>query len=207
MGKPVFALGSIILLIAGLSACAGGDGASQEMAVRQLIGQSYGAQYFDQIEQVQYTYNVRKGEQHNRRFWIWEPKSDRVTFDAMDYTDPVTYFRQDLHTNSSNLLKSIDAWFINDNYWFLFPFHVAMDTRTMVEDLGRQLHVHAAAHVELRGVGVEHGDGVSGRSPVDVGHHVAPLGEPLSVPRGHLGKNLGAAVAACQLIDLVDDAG
>ena len=138
MTKPVLTLSLIAMLIIALGGCAGGDKNSQAIAVRQLIGQSYGAQYFDQIEQVQYTYNVRKGEQHNRRFWIWEPKSDKVTFDAMDYTDPVTYFRNDLQTNSSNLLKSIDAWFINDNYWFLFPFHVARDTRTMIEDVGRR---------------------------------------------------------------------
>ena len=126
------------LLVIAITACAGGDKESEAKAVRQLIGKSYGAQYFDQIEQVQYTYNMKKGEQHNRRFWIWEPRSGRVTFDAMDYTDPVTYFRKDLQSNSSNLLKSIDAWFINDNYWFLFPFHVARDTRTIIEDVGRR---------------------------------------------------------------------
>ena len=136
MTKPVLTGFMIGILIIGIFGCAGGGKESEAMAVRQLIGQSYGAQYFDQIEQVQYTYNVKKGEQQNRRFWIWEPKTDRVTFDALDYTDPVTYFRKDLHTNPSNLLKSIDAWFINDNHWFLFPFHVARDTRTMIEDVG-----------------------------------------------------------------------
>jgi hypothetical protein len=136
MSKPVLTLFMVAMFIIGLLGCAGGGSESEAMAVRQLIGKSYGAQYFDQIEQVQYTYNVKKGGQHNRRFWIWEPKTDRVTFDGLDYTDPVTYFRKDLQANSSNLLKSIDAWFINDNYWFLFPFHVARDTRTKIEDVG-----------------------------------------------------------------------
>jgi len=138
MGKPVFALSSIILLITGLTACAGGDRESRAEAVRQRIAQSYGFQYFNQIEQVQYTYNVRKGDKVVRRFWVWEPESDKVTFDALDYTDPITYYRRDLQTNPSNMLKSIDAWFINDNYWFLFPFHLARDTRTMVEDVGQK---------------------------------------------------------------------
>ena len=138
MRIPVLTLSMVVLLIAGLAACAGGDRESRAMAVRQRIGQSYGVQYFDQIEQVQYTFNVRKGDKHARRFWIWEPKLDRVTFDGMDYKDPITYFRKDLQTNPSNKLKSIDAWFINDNYWFLFPFHVAMDTQTTVEDVGRK---------------------------------------------------------------------
>src|SRR5210317_1378534 len=138
MMKPVLTLFMVVLLIAGLAACAGGDKESRAMAVRQRIGQSYGVQYFSQIEQVQYTYNVKKGDKHARRFWIWEPKLDRVTFDAMDYTDPVTYYRKDLQTNPSHMLKSIDAWFINDNHWFLFPFHLAMDIRTTVEEVGRK---------------------------------------------------------------------
>ena len=138
MRIPLLTLSMVVSLIAGLAACAGGDKESRAMAVRQRIGQSYGVQYFDQIEQIQYTFNVRKGDKHARRFWIWEPKRDRVTFDGMDYKDPIKYYRKDLQTNPSNKLKSIDAWFINDNYWLLFPFHVARDTQTTVEDVGRK---------------------------------------------------------------------
>jgi len=136
MMKPVLSFSMVILLITGLAACAGSDREPRDMTVRQRIARSYGLQYFDQIEQVQYTFNVRNGDKHVQRFWIWEPKIDRVTFDGMDYQDPITYYRQDVQTSPSSKLKSIDAWFINDNYWFLFPFHVAMDTQTKVEDVG-----------------------------------------------------------------------
>jgi len=136
--KPVLSFSMVVLLITGLAACAGGDRESRDMTVRQRIARSYGFQYFDQIEQVQYTFNMRNGDKHTRRFWIWKPKLDRVTFDGMDYQDPITYYRQDLQTSPSSKLKSIDAWFINDNHWFLFPFHVAMDTRTTVADVGRK---------------------------------------------------------------------
>jgi hypothetical protein len=136
--KPVLTLALIATLIIGLNGCAGGDKQSQTTTIRQRIAQSYGFEYFGQIEQIQYTFNVRIGDKHARRFWIWEPKLDKVTFDGMDYKDPITYYRKDLQTNPSTKLKSIDAWFINDNYWFLFPFHVAMDTQTKVEDVGRK---------------------------------------------------------------------
>ena len=136
--KAVLTLPLIAMLIIGLGGCAGGDRESRAEAVRQRIAQSYGFQYFNQIEQVQYTYNVKKGDEVARRFWVWEPESDKVTFDALDYTDPTTYYRRDLQTNPSSMLKSIDAWFINDNYWFLFPFHLARDTRAMVEDVGQK---------------------------------------------------------------------
>jgi hypothetical protein len=136
--KPALLLFMVVLLFTGLTACAGGDRESRDIDIRQRIAQSYGFQYFDQIEKVQYTFNVKNADKHVRRFWIWEPGPDKVTFDGMDYQDPITYYRKDLQTNPSNRLKSIDAWFINDNYWFLFPFHVAMDTQTTVEDVGRK---------------------------------------------------------------------
>jgi hypothetical protein len=136
--KPVLTLALIATLIIGLNGCAGGDKQSQTTTIRQRIAQSYGFEYFGQIEQIQYTFNVRIGDKHARRFWIWEPKLDKVTFDGMDYKDPITYYRKDLQTNPSTKLKSIDAWFINDHYWFLFPFHVALDTQTRLEDVGRK---------------------------------------------------------------------
>ena len=138
MRKPVLKFALVVSLIAGLAACAGTGKESRDAAPRQRIAGSYGFQYFNRIEKIQYTFNERKGDKHARRFWIWEPKLDKVTFDGMDYKDPITYYRKDLQTNPSNTLKNIDAWFVNDNYWFLFPFHVALNTRTKVEEVDRK---------------------------------------------------------------------
>ena len=172
----------VALLITGLAACAGGDKESRATTVRQRIGQSYGVQYFDQIEQVQYTFNVRKGDTHARRFWIWEPKRDRVTFDGMDYKDPITYYRSDLQTNPSNKLKSIDAWFINDNYWFLFPFHVAGDTQTTVEDVGRKKL--PVGDGELAGGGDQAAGGLVTEDAVEEGRHADRAAHVRAQPEG-----------------------
>ncbi|UCD77969.1 MAG: hypothetical protein JSW26_21550 [Desulfobacterales bacterium] len=126
------------LLATGILACAGPDVQPSEMTVRQRIGNSYGVQYFSQIEQIQYTFNLKIGERQISRFWIWEPKINRVTFKGMDYKESVTYYRHDIETAASSALKKVDAWFINDNYWLLFPFHIEWDTNTKVEDIGRQ---------------------------------------------------------------------
>ncbi len=128
----------IALLIAGISACAGHDKETRQTTVRQRIGDAYGVQDFSQIEQIQYTFNVQIGEKQISRFWIWEPKLNRVTFQAVDYTGAVTYSRHDIETTASAALKKVDAWFINDNYWLLFPFHIAWDTQATVEDSGQQ---------------------------------------------------------------------
>ncbi|MGD9138100.1 MAG: hypothetical protein PVH42_15150 [Desulfobacterales bacterium] len=125
------------LLAVGVTACASLE-KEPGVTVRQRIAESYGLQHFGQVEKIQYTFNVKLGEKQIRRFWIWEPAVDRVTFKGMDFQKAITYDRGDLARTESNKLKKIDAWFINDNYWLLFPFHVAWDTNAKVEDIGRR---------------------------------------------------------------------
>jgi hypothetical protein len=132
-----FKIAVVLLLAAGLTACAGHN-KKHSMAARQLIAESYGLQHFSEVDKIQYTFNVKLGEKHISRFWIWEPRLDRVTFKAMDYQEAITYNRDEIEGTESNKLKKIDAWFINDNYWLLFPYHIAWDTNAKVEDIGRK---------------------------------------------------------------------
>lgn len=136
--KPFFKVLLVTLLLLGLTACAGHDKETRQMTLRERIGNAYGVHYFPQVEQIQYMFNVKIGEKQIRRFWIWQPKLDRVTFKGMNYQEAVTYFRHDIDTTDSSALKKVDAWFINDNYWLLFPFHIVWNTDITVEDIGRQ---------------------------------------------------------------------
>ena len=120
-----------------MTACAGLD-KEQGISARQQLAESYGLQYFDGVEKIQYTFNVQIGQKHVSRFWIWEPQLNKVTFKGMDYQEAITYNRSDIANTESNKLKKIDAWFINDNYWLLFPYHVAWDSSAKVADIGRQ---------------------------------------------------------------------
>lgn len=128
----------ITLLFLGLSACTGHDKETRPMTLRERIGNAYGVHYFSQVEQIQYLFNVKIGEKQTRRFWIWEPKLDRVTFKGTNYQEAVTYYRHEINTTASSALKKVDAWFINDNYWLLFPFHIVWDSDITVEDVGRR---------------------------------------------------------------------
>jgi len=127
----------VLLLIVGLASCASRS-KEHPTTARQLIAESYRLQHFSEVEKVQYTFNIRLGEKLISRFWIWEPRLDRVTFKGMDYQKAITYNRDEIEGTESNKLKKIDAWFINDNYWLLFPYHVAWDTNAKVEDIGRK---------------------------------------------------------------------
>jgi hypothetical protein len=104
--------------------------------VRQLIARSYGIEEFDQVEKIQYTFNVKFGDKGVTRFWIWEPKIEKVTFKAGNSEEYITYNRREIDSGTSETLKKIDAWFINDNYWLLFPYRIAWDGSVKVEDIG-----------------------------------------------------------------------
>ena len=134
--NPGLKIFMVFLLTVSMAACAGHN---QERGgtTRQHIAESYGIQYFGEVEKIQYTFNVKIGEKQIKRFWIWEPHFDRVTFKGMDYQEAITYDRSQMVSTESNKLKKIDAWFINDNYWLLFPYHLAWDTKARVEDIGR----------------------------------------------------------------------
>jgi len=135
--NPGFKIFMVLLMAVSLTACAGHN-KERGMTVRQHIAESYGLQYFGEVEKIQYAFNVNIGEKQISRFWIWEPHLNRVTFKGMDYQEAITYNRSEMVHTESNKLKKIDAWFINDNYWLLFPYHVAWDTNAKVEDIGRQ---------------------------------------------------------------------
>ena len=126
----------ISLWLLGFSACAGHDKETRQLTLRERIGNAYGVHYFSQVEQIQYMFNAKIGKKQISRFWVWEPKLDRVSFKGMNDQEAVTYFRHEIDPTTPSALKKIDAWFINDNYWLLFPFHIVWDSNIAVEDIG-----------------------------------------------------------------------
>ena len=121
------------------AACTGFKSHSRDADIRHTIAEAYGSQNFENIEQIRYTFNVQIGERQIRRSWVWQPQIDRVTFESDNATKPTTYYRDKMSsTASADQLKKIDKWFINDNYWLLFPLRIARDNTVQVKDLGRK---------------------------------------------------------------------
>ena len=104
--------------------------------IRRKVAEAYGIQFFDQIEQIRYTFNVQKGDKRVSRLWIWQPKTDQVTFKSGPNAEPIVYQRKEITSATQDKLKKIDGWFINDNYWLLFPIRSAWDTQAKMEDIG-----------------------------------------------------------------------
>ncbi len=122
-----------------LLACSVADRPKDTADVRSRIAGSYGIDSFGQVDEMRYTFNVKLGDKQISRSWTWWPEDDRVEFRPDgDQTKAVRYSRTSLSAGASEELKKIDAAFINDQYWLLFPFHLVWDRQTSVVDVGRR---------------------------------------------------------------------
>ncbi len=123
---------TVLVLAALTAACAGTEPVDPDAAMRNRIGNAYGASQFDRIEAIRYTFNARIGDHTISRSWIWEPATDRVVLKSE--TGGADYRRGEI--GSSEELRSVDDRFVNDNYWLLFPLHVYWDVGAKIADTG-----------------------------------------------------------------------
>lgn len=107
--------------------------------ILEKIAKTYGLDSWDQIEAIRYTFNLQIPGVNISRSWVWEPKTNKVSFEGKDKDGkPVkaSYTRTDLSSQPDSVKKDVDPAFINDNYWLVFPFHAYWDTSATVTDQG-----------------------------------------------------------------------
>ena len=117
--------------------------AQQRPAIADQIAKTYGLDSWDQVEAIRYTFNVDWPALRLKtsRSWVWEPKTDRVSYDGKDKDGnpvKVTYSRSQLASQSAVVKNEIDPAFNNDQYNLLFAFHIVWDTSATVQDAGKQ---------------------------------------------------------------------
>jgi len=127
---------SLLLLTITAISCA-----QKHSSVAEPIAKTYGIDSFSQIDAVRYTFNIDIPVLKLARTWEWSPKTDTVTYEGKDKEGKpvkVTYRRSQVSNQSDMIKNEIDPGFVNDNYWFLLPFHVYWDTAANVQDKGMQ---------------------------------------------------------------------
>jgi hypothetical protein len=110
-------------------------------AIAKQIADTYGLDSFEQIQAIRYTFHLEAPGHNLTRSWVWEPKTDQVSYESKDKSGkPVklTYFRSQLDSQPENVRKEIDPAFVNDQYTLLFPLHVYWDSWADVHELGMQ---------------------------------------------------------------------
>jgi hypothetical protein len=113
--------------------------AAEYKSLRLLVAQKYGLEEFEKIKEINFTFNVEKEGKKIKRKWKWEPKTQKVTYWGKDGTGNETeyeYYRNNLKEKD----KTIDHWFINDQYWLLFPFHLIWDEGIEITEKSEQKH-------------------------------------------------------------------
>jgi hypothetical protein len=137
--------GATVMLIGLLAAVAQADVDEEDYTAAQVVAhlvESFGVDHWPEIEEIRFTFNVKKDETRAYRSWRWEPKTDRVR-----YTGPlgdeerveVEYQRSALSEDSPEARHAVDAKFINDTFWLLLPLHLSWSADAQVEYTGYHL--------------------------------------------------------------------
>lgn len=130
------------VLIIAASSCSQKPAAVSEQPAKtnaEQIAKAYGLDSFGQIEAIRYTWNAQFPGVNLSHSWVWEPKTNRVSYEGKDKDGkPVKaiYLRSQLDSQPVNVKSEIDPAFVNDNYWLLFPLHAYWDSSATVTNQG-----------------------------------------------------------------------
>jgi len=92
-----------------------------EYTTAEKIANKLGFQNWNNVSEISYTFNVKRGEKHSFRSWIWNPKNDDVKM--ISTKDTIQYNRKSI----DSIYKNSDMAFINDKFWMLAPFNLVSD--------------------------------------------------------------------------------
>jgi hypothetical protein len=154
---------TICCLLLGLLVLVAASCSHEQPPVTEQIAKAYGLNSYGNIDTVRYTFNLQFPGLNLSRTWTFEPRTGQVTYEGKDREGkPVkaTYVRSQLSSQSDAIKNEIDPTFINDNYWFLLPFHVYWDNSANVQDKGLQPLPQGSGSAKL----------VSVKYPSDVGY-------------------------------------
>lgn len=94
----------------------------EELSIAQKIADANGFQEFKDVKELKYTFNVRVNDSlRTSRGWTWRPQDKMATMTTADTS--ITYN----YESEAEKHPDVDPKFINDQYWLLFPFHLAWD--------------------------------------------------------------------------------
>jgi len=127
------------VLAFGLLVFAARSPAQERPPIAEQIAKAHGIDSFGQIEALRYTFNANFPGVELSRKWVWEPKTDQVSYEGKDKAGKpvkVTYLRSELASQPAVVQEEVDPAFVNDQYWLLFPLHVSWDGSARVDDAG-----------------------------------------------------------------------
>jgi hypothetical protein len=134
---------TICSLFLGVVVLAATSEAQTRPPIAEKLAKTYGLDSFGQLDAIRYTFNLELPDLkvNLSRTWTWEPKTGQVTYESKDKDGKpvkVTYVRSQVNSAPANVKDEIEPAFVNDNYWFIFPFHVYWDTSASLQEKDHQ---------------------------------------------------------------------
>jgi hypothetical protein len=120
----------INFLLLGLLMSATTSWAQTRAPIIEKIAKTYGLDSFGKVEAIRYTFNLHLTGLDVSRSWVWEPKTGKISYEGKDKDGKpvkVTFVQSELDADSVAVKERIDWFFVNDNYWLVFPFHIYWD--------------------------------------------------------------------------------
>jgi hypothetical protein len=105
----------------------------KELTIAQKIAQAHGFDYWKNVNQIEFTFNVDRGDNHFERSWSWQPKTKDVRL--ITQGDTIQYNRASVDSISLNPDKA----FINDKFWLLVPFQLLWDNGTTISESTKEM--------------------------------------------------------------------
>ncbi len=100
---------------------------TETLTTAERIAQAHGLDNWHEVTEIDFTFNVDRGEQHFERSYIWRPKEKKIT--SFTSNDTLTYVQG---KNLDSIQKQRDQAFVNDSYWLLAPLKLVWDEGTTI---------------------------------------------------------------------------
>lgn len=132
------------------------------------VAEAYGLTSFAKIKSIAFTFNVKTKKVNISRSWYWEPGTNKVTYKGPGKDGKIlTYSYTTGQVDKNDQMKTfVDAKFINDQYWLLFPFHLVWDKKAELTDKG--LKTSPIGRKQMRCLEVKYPPSAGGYTPGDI---------------------------------------
>src|SRR6516225_3192908 len=90
--------------------------AQERAPILEQIAKTYGLDSYGQIEAIRYTFNITFPGVNASRSWVWEPKTNKVSYEGKDKEGKpvkVTYLRSELSKQTDAVKNEVDPAFNN----------------------------------------------------------------------------------------------
>lgn len=104
--------------------------AEEAKASAAKVADAHGIDAWPEVAEIHYTFKVAMPNREVARQWQWNVAKGEVT--RVGYGNGITFRPDEVTAESSKGLKEAHQQFINDSYWFLFPFQLEWSTYTPV---------------------------------------------------------------------------